>query len=107
MSKLLDVLAGPDDAALLQSWQATGRPAVHAVLADLRLRGTLTGVTAVQRLRATLGSRLPALVITGDIAPDRLTLLRDSGLPWLPKPVMPMRLRSWLQGQGSRQPGPH
>ena len=101
------VLAGPDDAALLQSWQATGRPAVHAVLADLRLRGTLTGVTAVQRLRATLGSRLPALVITGDIAPDRLTLLRDSGLPWLPKPVMPMRLRSWLQGQGSRQPGPH
>ena len=94
------VLAGPDDAALLLAWQQAGRPAVHAVLADLRLRGTLTGVAVVQRLRTALGPRLPALLITGDIAPDRLTLLRDSGLPWLPKPVMPMRLRSWLQGQG-------
>lgn len=95
-------LAGPDDAALLLAWQQAGRPAVHAVLADLRLRGSLTGVAVVQRLRAALGRPLPALVITGDIAPDRLTLLRDSGLPWLPKPVMPMRLRSWLQGQGAQ-----
>ena len=101
------VLAGPDDPALLQAWQQAGRPAVHAVLADLRLRGSLTGVAVVQRLRATLGSRLPALVITGDIAPDRLTLLRDSGLPWLPKPVMPMRLRSWLQAQGLHEARPH
>jgi hypothetical protein len=48
---------------------------------------------------------VPALVITGDVSPERLQLLRDSGLPWLPKPVMPMRLRSWLQGQG-HAPGP-
>jgi hypothetical protein len=37
-------------------------------------------------------------VITGDIAPDRLQALRDSGLPWLAKPVMPMRLRGWIAG---------
>ena len=36
---------------------------------------------------------------TGDVSPERPQLLRDSSLPWLPKPVMPMRLRSWLAAQ--------
>jgi signal transduction histidine kinase/CheY-like chemotaxis protein len=92
------VLAGADPAAVVAAWRAAGQPRVQALLADLRLRGQLTGVQAVQRLRQQWGAGLPALVITGDMAPDRLQLLRDSGLPWLPKPVMPMRLRSWLAG---------
>ena len=73
-----------------------------ALAADLRLRGTLTGVQAVAALRqawAAAPHEVPALVITGDVLPERLRLLRDSGLPWLPKPVMPMRLRSWLAAQ--------
>jgi CheY-like chemotaxis protein len=69
---------------------------VNGIVSDLRLRGGLDGVHAVQTLRRRWGAGLPALVITGDVAPERLQRLRDSALPWLPKPVMPMRLRSWL-----------
>ncbi len=90
------VVAGSDALGVLASWRAAGRPPVQAVLADLRLRGQLTGLQVVAQLRQRWGDAVPALVITGDMAPERLQLLSDSGLPWLPKPVMPMRLRSWL-----------
>ena len=111
------VLAGPDHMAVLQRWHASGRPPVQAIVSDLRLRGSLTGVQAVAVLRLAWSASssttqqtqiqaqpatVPALVITGDVSPERLQLLRDSGLPWLPKPVMPMRLRSWLTAS---QPG--
>jgi signal transduction histidine kinase/CheY-like chemotaxis protein len=90
------VLAGSEPRELLHAWQAQGRPMVNGIVSDLRLRGGLDGVHAVQTLRRRWGAGLPALVITGDVAPERLQRLRDSALPWLPKPVMPMRLRSWL-----------
>jgi signal transduction histidine kinase/CheY-like chemotaxis protein len=90
------VLQGADDAQLLQAWAAAGRPDVQAVITDYRLRGSLEGPQVVQALRQAWGREVPALVITGDMAPERLQRLRDSGLPWLAKPVMPMRLRGWL-----------
>jgi CheY-like chemotaxis protein len=94
------VLAGADDQALLGQWRARGSPVVSAIVTDLRLRGTLTGVAAVAALRQAWQSDVPALVVTGDVAPERLQMLRASGLPWLAKPVMPMRLRSWLAQVG-------
>jgi signal transduction histidine kinase/CheY-like chemotaxis protein len=98
-------LSGVDAEAVLRQWQGAGRPPVHGVLSDLRLRGQLDGRTVVATLRQVLGQpRLPALILTGDVAPERLQGLRDSGLPWLPKPVMPMRLRSWLAGVGAACP---
>ena len=97
------VLHGADDASLLAAWQAAGRPPVQALITDLRLARHRTGLEAVAALRQAWGAALPALVITGDIAPDRLQALRDSGLPWLAKPVMPMRLRGWIAGL---QPAP-
>ena len=108
------MLAGADHVAVLQRWRARGRPVVQAIVSDLRLRGTLTGVDAVAALRQAWSALppddwpqpVPALVITGDVSPERLQLLRDSGLPWLPKPVMPMRLRSWLAA-GRARTGPH
>ncbi len=90
------VLHGADDATLRAAWQAAGKPPVQALVTDLRLARHRTGLEAVAALRQAWGRDLPALVITGDIAPDRLQALRDSGLPWLAKPVMPMRLRGWL-----------
>jgi signal transduction histidine kinase/CheY-like chemotaxis protein len=90
------VLHAADDAALLRAWQAAGAPPVQALITDLRLAGHRSGLDAVATLRRAWGEGLPALVITGDIAPERLQALRRSGLPWLAKPVMPMRLRGWL-----------
>lgn len=92
------VLAGADAQALLAAWLAAGRPPVQALISDLRLAGAGTGLGAVAALRAAWQHEVPALIVTGDIAPERLQLLRDSGLPWLAKPVMPMRLRGWLAG---------
>lgn len=98
-------LSGVDAEAVLRQWQGAGRPLVHGVLSDLRLRGQLDGRAVVATLRQVLEQPLlPALILTGDVAPERLQGLRDSGLPWLPKPVMPMRLRSWLAGVGAACP---
>jgi signal transduction histidine kinase/CheY-like chemotaxis protein len=91
------VVQGSDAGEALGQWRAQGEPALDAAIVDLRLRAGRSGLQAIADLRAILGVALPALVITGDIAPDRLRRLADAGQPWLPKPLMPMRLRSWLQ----------
>ncbi len=56
------------------------------VLADLRLRGDDTGINAIAQLRE-LHPRLPALLISGDIASDRLQDARSAGIALLHKPV--------------------
>ena len=66
------------------------RPAV--VLADFRLRGGDTGLQAIRALRE-YWPHLPALLISGDTAPDRLREARDSGLELLHKPVRAEILR--------------
>lgn len=91
------VMQGNDAPDALLQWQQLGRPVVDAAIIDLRLRAGRTGLQAIADLRAGIGAALPALVVTGDIAPGRLRLLADADQPWLPKPLMPMRLRSWLQ----------
>ncbi len=67
-----------------------------AVVADLRLRGGRDGLGEIARLRAAYGDELPALLVSGDSAPERVRLMQNSGLPWLAKPVPAARLRSWL-----------
>lgn len=62
------------------------------VISDYRLREQRTGVEAIAALRAIIGTTLPALLITGDTAPDRLREARDSGLPLLHKPVSAAQL---------------
>lgn len=57
-----------------------------AVLADFRLRGQADGIQAITRLRA-LHPSLPALLISGDTAPERLREADAAGLRLLHKPV--------------------
>jgi signal transduction histidine kinase/CheY-like chemotaxis protein len=77
----------------------------QALVADLRLRGERDGVTEVARLRAAFGAALPALLVSGDSAPERVRLMQQSGLPWLAKPVPAARLRSWLAQMRTTSPG--
>ena len=67
-----------------------------AVLADLRLPGGRSGLAEVARLRAAWGAELPVLLVTGETAPHQLRSLRESGLPWLAKPVPLAELHRWL-----------
>jgi signal transduction histidine kinase len=66
------------------------------VISDYRLREQRTGAEAITALRALLGNSLPALLITGDTAPERLREAQASGIPLLHKPVSPSHLYSGL-----------
>ncbi|MDM0001459.1 hybrid sensor histidine kinase/response regulator [Variovorax sp. J22P240] len=62
------------------------------VISDYRLRELRTGAEAIAALRAEFGEKLPALLITGDTAPQRLREARATGVPLLHKPVSPNQL---------------
>lgn len=59
------------------------------VISDYRLCGQSTGADAIIALRELLGMQLPALIITGDTAPERLREAMGSGIPLLHKPLAP------------------
>jgi signal transduction histidine kinase len=67
------------------------------IISDYRLREQRTGAEAISTLRALVGNPLlPALLITGDTAPERLREAHASGIPLLHKPVSPNLLSSKL-----------
>ena len=63
------------------------------IIADYRLRDGHTGPDAIERVNAQLGRRLPALIITGDTAPERMVEAQRNGHGLLHKPVAAERLR--------------
>jgi len=75
-------LAATTRAAVLDSLSAPP----DLVLADLRLRSGDDGIAAVQSLRSALPD-LPALLVSGDTAPERLREAQLAGLTLLHKPV--------------------
>lgn len=109
----LDVLVVDDEEAIRFGMQtlleemgfavravASTEEAIHAarlarpsiVLADLRLRQHDDGMRVIRELRL-LWPGLPAMLISGDTAPDRLREARDAGILLLHKPVQPATLR--------------
>ncbi len=69
-----------------------------AILADYRLRGHNTGTEAIAAIRALYGSEIPALIITGDTAADRLKEANSTSFPLLHKPFEPAQLHAYLGG---------
>jgi signal transduction histidine kinase len=70
---------------------------VDLMLADLRLRQYENGVDTIRRLRRRLGE-VPALLVTGDTAPERLREAQASGLPLLHKPLAADTLKEAMLG---------
>ena len=66
-----------------------------AFVCDYRLPGE-TGIQAIERLRASASDDIPAVLITGDTAPERLSEAKECGYPLLHKPVQPAKLRALL-----------
>ncbi|UTA47178.1 hybrid sensor histidine kinase/response regulator [Simiduia sp. 21SJ11W-1] len=56
------------------------------LLADFRLRGEDNGLETIRNLRA-IYPKLPAILISGDTAPDRLREANEAGIKLLHKPV--------------------
>lgn len=78
-------------AFLADSFAATQR-APDLIVADYRLESQITGSEAIQTVREIMGREIPAIIITGDTAPERLREAKKSGFPILHKPVRPEAL---------------
>ena len=59
------------------------------IVADLRLDRDRNGLDAVATMREELGTRVPALVVTGDTSIAATHAVRSAGFAMLPKPVVP------------------
>lgn len=57
------------------------------VIADYRLRENETGTIAIEAVRKRCGTVIPALVITGDTAPERLREAKAAGVELVHKPI--------------------
>lgn len=66
------------------------------IVSDYRLREHRTGTEAIEALRTAMGKSIPALLITGDTAPERLREAQSSGVPVLHKPVSPELLQQTI-----------
>jgi signal transduction histidine kinase/CheY-like chemotaxis protein len=98
MKRLLEswgytVIAAGSGDEMLESIAAV-QEAPCLIICDYRLREDETGTTAVERLRAEFNDDIPAMLVTGDTAPNRLREAEASGLLLLHKPVANSRLRA-------------
>ncbi len=66
------------------------------VVADYRLGEGMTGVEAVLAVRRVLGRSVPAVMVTGDTAPERIQEVHASGIGILHKPYGAEELRQHL-----------
>ena len=95
----VDTASSIEQALVLAQLQA---PAV--LISDYRLRSQHTGAEAIAEVRKLLGRSVPALLITGDTAPERLREALSVGVPLLHKPLAPRDLhRALVESLGDRQ----
>ena len=66
------------------------------VISDYQLSDGQTGIEAIEELRKSLNLPIPAFLISGDMAPERIREARMSGYHLLHKPVRPRALRAML-----------
>jgi signal transduction histidine kinase/ActR/RegA family two-component response regulator len=96
--------------ALLENWgyrvvvaasleEALGalRRAPDAIIADYGLQKEQTGIAAVHAIRRRFRKDIPALIVTGDTAAERIAEIKESDLALLYKPVAPGKLRAFLR----------
>jgi signal transduction histidine kinase/CheY-like chemotaxis protein len=98
----LDVIvAGSGDEMLERIASCLAAP--DLILCDYRLRDEENGIDVIRRLQAEYNDDVPAVLITGDTASERLREARDSGFIVLNKPVANSKLRATLGNVMSRR----
>ncbi len=75
------------------------------LISDFRLRDGASGLDAVARLRDEYNDDIPAILITGDTAPERLAEAQASGLLLLHKPVRDQELQAAMARALALRPG--
>lgn len=85
-------VAGSVEDLLLQLADCYDKP--NLIISDFRLHGEETGLRAIQRLNDYYNDDIPAMLITGDTAPDRIAEAQAGGFLLLHKPVSNSKLRA-------------
>jgi signal transduction histidine kinase/CheY-like chemotaxis protein len=88
------ITADSEQAALASIQRTSRRP--DLIISDYRLPSGKTGIEAIKVLNRESGGLIPAFLISGDTAPDRLRDASEHGFHLLHKPVPPMRLRAMV-----------
>lgn len=83
----IEVADGIQQACDIAEQLETERKPIDIVISDFRLRNNEDGIALVKEVRALLGRKLPALLVTGDTAPERVRQAQESGSRVLYKPV--------------------
>ena len=66
------------------------------IICDYRLPNGQSGIAAIADLRKAYGAQVPAFLMSGDTAPERLREARESGHHLLHKPLRAMALRAMV-----------
>jgi two-component system, sensor histidine kinase len=86
------IVVGSSDEAIQQLSNCEQRP--DLIICDYRLRDGENGIRVIERLRSEYNEAIPAMLITGDTAPDRLAEAKASSLLLMHKPVSNGKLRA-------------
>jgi len=78
------IVAESSDAVIQQMIFHTRMP--DLILSDYRLIDE-TGLVCIEKIRNEFNEDIPAVIITGDTAPDDLKILKEAGMEILYKPV--------------------
>ena len=62
---------------------------VDAAIIDFDLRGPETGLQFINRMSERLGKTIPTLMLSGGTDSETMSILANSGKPWLTKPADP------------------
>jgi len=88
----LVVTAESEDTAMAKLADHVGRP--DLIISDYHIAQGKAGFELIDRLRRACGAQIPAFLISGDTAPERLREASASGYYLLHKPILPITLRS-------------
>jgi signal transduction histidine kinase len=99
----LVVTAESEDAAMAKLAEHGRRP--DLIISDYHLAHGKAGFELIDRLRRACGAEIPAFLISGDTAPERLREASAGGYYLLHKPVLPITLRSVVSQLLKNQPG--
>ena len=91
----IDLVAAPNAEDILH-WLAGLARVPDVIVSDYRLPGEDDGLEVIAQLRRHFGRDIPAIVITGDTAPDTIKRVGQAGFPVLNKPLQPAKLRALL-----------
>jgi signal transduction histidine kinase/CheY-like chemotaxis protein len=89
------VTAATPEAALTDVSRIGREARPDLIISDYHLAEGQSGITAIAKLREVYGA-IPAFVMSGDTAPERLREAQESGHHLLHKPVQPMTLRAMM-----------